>query len=82
MLSSTKLVSKKKSPYPCLKTPTNTTVVTQQHSYVVLFHAPKAGVVVWEDQKNSPHRVGSYSGLWAEEMFELFDGAIELTNAT
>lgn len=59
--------------YPCLK---------ESMDYpgrVVLFTAPKEGIVVseWE---GGVHKIGRESKLWSESVFKLFEGSIVLSN--
>ena len=74
--------------YPCLKES-----VTEDGKIVVLFIAPKTGMVVFSDGKRSEvNPIGNMSGLklnagtvsigwgWYEKKFTPFNGVIELSN--
>lgn len=72
--------------YPCLKEHVN-----EYGKIVVLFIAPKTGVIVFSDSKRrGENPVGqlsgiipdalSYNGWWGEENFTPFNGVIELSN--
>ena len=72
--------------YPCLKEHVN-----ENGKIVVLFIAPKTGMVVFSDvQRSVVNPVGNIAGMtlegknwdrwWGEEYFTPFNGVIELSN--
>lgn len=63
--------------YPCLMTPKEH---LPKYNYVVLFEAPRQGVIVWADEHCCIYKVGHYSINWAVDHFEPFMGVIELRN--
>lgn len=64
----------KANKYPCLKE-----INDQEGKTVVLFGAPKTGVVVYTTRKY--HTLGEYSDFWGEDYyFTPFNGIVELSN--
>lgn len=77
---------KEESTYPCLKEHMN-----EYGKIVVLFIAPRTGIVVFSDGKrNRINPMGEIAGMalenmdcnkwWGEESFTPFNGVIELSN--
>ncbi len=63
----------KRSEYPCLK-------ILRRLSQVVLFTEPNTGMVI--HTLSVLNETGSYSDDWPEEMFNLYNGEVVLSNAS
>lgn len=70
-----------KKEYPSLKIYSNPDSSNKDYEFIVLFHAPKCGVVISDnDKSNSALGIGHYSEIWDMTQFVDYDKELILKN--